>query len=112
MRTGDHWRYRKDLPDGRVLRTKVSHAVRDDIGSDLFRHILWDQLSVTEDEFWAVVRGQATAPKAGGPAPRTIPGWLVQRLLLTVGLTEAAIAALTPEEAQAAWDEYRVREGA
>ena len=34
------------------------------------------------------------------------------RLVFTVGLTEAAIAALTPEEARAAWDEYRIRDGA
>lgn len=111
-RTGDHWRYRKDLPDGRVLRTKVPHAVRDAVGPDLFKHILRDPLSVTENEFWAVVRGESTTPRGGGPAPRMIPGWLVQLLVLTVGLTEAAIAALTPEEAQAAWDVYRMREGA
>ena len=30
-RTGDHWRYRKDLPDGTILRTKVSHSLRDEI---------------------------------------------------------------------------------
>ena len=42
-RTGDHWRYRKDLPDGTTLRTKVSHSLGDEIGVALFTHILRDR---------------------------------------------------------------------
>ena len=39
LRTGDHRRFRKELADGTMLRTKLSHRLRDDIGPDLFRHI-------------------------------------------------------------------------
>ena len=109
-RAGDHWRYRKDLPDGTSLRTKVSHGLRDEIGTDLFKHILRDQLRVTEPRFWDVVRGAPVEPgKAPPPHVATIPGWLVQRLLLTVGLVEDEVRAMTAEEAHAAWEAYRVR---
>jgi hypothetical protein len=109
-RVGDHWRYRKERPDGTILRTKVSHAVRDEIGSDLFHHILRDQLGVDEERFWAVVRGLPIDRAPAEPNPVTTPGWLVQRLMLTVGLSEEAVRAMAPEEAHAAWVEYQTRE--
>ncbi len=106
-RPGDHWRYRKDLPDGTSLRTKVSHSLRDEIGIDLFKHILRDQLRVTEDRFWDVVRGGATeVTEAPPPQAATIPGWLVQRLILTVGLREDEVRAMTVDEARSAWEAY------
>ncbi|OGN85692.1 MAG: hypothetical protein A2X23_13710 [Chloroflexi bacterium GWC2_73_18] len=108
-RTGDHRRYRKDLPDGTALRTKVSHSLRHEIGVDLFRHILREQLRATEDRFWEVVRGAAPATQPPTPQVRTIPGWLAQRLLLTVGLREDEVRAMTADEARAAWEAYQAR---
>jgi hypothetical protein len=109
-RTGDHWRYRKDLTDGTSLRTKVSHGLRDEIGVDLFKHILRDQLHVPEERFWDVVRGRRPTVVDVPPLPaETVPGWLVQQLLLTVGLPDAAVRAMTRAEAHAAWDDYRTR---
>lgn len=109
-RTGDHWRYRKDLPDGSSLRTKVPHSLRDQVGTDLFKHILRDQLRVTEGRFWDVVRAGATeAMVAPPPQAATIPGWLVQRLISTVGLREDEIRAMTVDEAQAAWEAFKVQ---
>src|SRR3990172_9752302 len=101
-RTGDHRRYRKDLPDGTTLCTKVSHSLDDEIGVVLFKHILRDQLRVTEDRFWEVVRGVARASEPPPPQARTIPGWLVQRLLLTGGLCGGEIGAVTADETHAA----------
>ena len=111
-RVGDHWRYTKEQPDGAVLRTKVPHAVRDEIGPSLFGHILRDQLGVDEERFWAIVRGQLEQPAPTGDAPRATSGWLVQRLLFTVGLSEEEVRAMTPDEAHAAWVEYQTREQA
>lgn len=109
-RIADHWRYRKDLPDGTVLRTKVSHSRRDEIGIDLFKHILRDQLRVTEDRFWDVVRRGATEPaEAPPPQAATIPGWLVQRLILTAGLREDEVRAMTADEAHASWEAWKAR---
>ena len=108
-RSGDHRRFRKEAADGSIRRTKVPHALRDEIGEDLFRHILRDQLRVTEERFWAIVRGDETLPDAPRAVAATVPAWLVDRLLFTVGLSEDEIRAMTADEAQAAWDDYRVR---
>lgn len=106
-RTGDHHWYRKELPDGSVLRTKVPHALGDEIGIGLFKHILRDQLRVDEARFWAVVRGDAQRA-AGGEAPgrETIPAWLVERLMAAVGITEAELRSLTREEALERWQAF------
>lgn len=108
-RTGDHRRYRKELVDGTILRTKVPHGLRDDVGADLFRHILRDQLRVTEERFWAVVRGTAIEEGPTLTETESLPGWLVERLLLTVGLSEADVRSMTADQARAAWDVYRAR---
>jgi hypothetical protein len=109
-RTGDHRRFRKEGADGSIRRTKVPHGLRDEIGEDLFRHILRDQLGVTNEQFRATVRRGDTSPEPPHTATRaTVPGWLVERLLLTVGLPEAEVRAMTAAEARAAWDAYLER---
>lgn len=109
-RTGDHRRYLRELPDGTVLRTKVSHDEQAEVGEDLFHRILRDQLRVTEERFWEVVRGQAKAQSdVARPTVEPVPGWLVTRLLYTVGLSEAEVARMTADEARAAWLEYQTR---
>ncbi len=108
-RTGDHRRFRKEGADGSILRTKVPHALRDEIGEDLFRHILRDQLRVTEEQLWAIVRGGDALPDGPRAVAATVPAWLVERLLFTVGLSEDEIRALTLDEARTAWDAHRFR---
>ena len=96
-----HITYELELPDGQVLRTRVSHPPdRTDYGRSLFAHILRDQLGVSEDAFWACV-------KAGEPPDRgrvieradSIPAEVVRLLIARVGLTESAIAAMSRAEA-------------
>lgn len=109
-RTGDHRRYFRDLPDGTRLRTKVSHDERVEIGEDLFHRILRDQLRVTEERFWDVVRARPSGEsEVTQPTVEPIPGWLVARLLFTVGISEAEVAHMTAEEARAAWLNYQMR---
>lgn len=109
-RTGDHRRYFRELPDGTRLRTKVSHDEDAEIGEDLFHRILRDQLRVTEERFWEVVRGHAgAATEAAQPSVEPVPGWLVTRLLFTLGLSEPEVAQMTPDEARAAWLAYQTR---
>ena len=58
--------------------------------------------------FWDVVRGAATVHAQAPPQPAaTIPGWLVQRLILTVGLGDDEIRTLTADEAHDAWGAYK-----
>lgn len=105
--TGDHRRYRKELADGTVIRTKVPHALGDEIGIDLFKHILRGQLRVDEARFWAVVRGRVRhLPVAPPPSTETVPAWLVHRLLFTVGVSEVEIGALTTDQALERWNAY------
>jgi hypothetical protein len=109
-RVGDHWRYTKEQPNGSTLRTKVSHSVRDEIGPDLLRRILRDQLLVDEATFWAVVHGRASPEAQTAPAPTPIPGWLIRRVIFTVGMPEDEVRALSAEGAAAAWEAYQTRE--
>ena len=108
--TGDHWRYSKEWPDGRTLRTKVSHGVRDEIGPSLFGHILRDQLRVDEATFWAVVHGRRAPDVAAPVASILVPGWLIHRLIVTVGMSEDEVRALSEEDAAAAWEAFQTRE--
>jgi hypothetical protein len=48
---GDHYYYRKLLPDGNVLRTKVSRALTKEIRGHMFQEILKHQLRTSKTEF-------------------------------------------------------------
>jgi hypothetical protein len=69
-RTGTHHiTYELAIPDGRILRTRVSHPVdRTGYGPSMWAHILRDQLNVTEGVFWACVL-DAKLPDRGTPEP-------------------------------------------
>lgn len=108
-RTGSHHiSYELDLPDGRILRTRVSHPPdRTGYGPSLWNHILRDQIQVDEPEFWACVR-DGTKPARGRtePPPDALPAELVHLLITRVGLTDAEIAALSKAEAVARLNQY------
>lgn len=48
---GDHYHYRKVLPNGEVLYTMVSHSLGKEIPSRLWKRILKEQLRITQEEF-------------------------------------------------------------
>ena len=92
------------------MRTKVSHDEHAEIGDDLFHRILRDQLQVTEERFWEVVhRRPEVEARARELTVEPIPGWLVMRLLFTVGLSEAEVAQMTGDQAHAAWLAYQTQ---
>lgn len=98
-----HQTYELTLPGGAVLRTRISRPVnRDTYGAAMWRHILTEQLAVTEAEFWAcVLDGQP--PRRGvpdvPPADRSIPASLVHQLLHEVGLSDDEVARMTRAQA-------------
>lgn len=47
----DHWYYEKALPNGDILKTKVSHAVHKGFPGRTWEHILKKQLRTRLDEF-------------------------------------------------------------
>ena len=108
-RTGTHHvTYELALPDGRVLRTRISHPVdRSGYGPSLWGHILRDQLQVTEQEFWACVR-ENMKPERGAPEPpaTALPADLVHMLITRVGLPEAEVAAMSKDQAIARLQQY------
>ena len=101
-RTGTHHvTYELHLPDGRILRTRVSHPPdRTTYGAGRWSHILRDQLGVTEEEFWACVR-DGTRPARGVPEapPEALAADLVHLLITRVGLRDPEVAAMTRAEA-------------
>lgn len=103
-----HVTYELDLPDGRILRTRVSHPVdRSDYGPSLWSHILRDQLAVSETEFWSCVR-DGIRPARGVPvAPQeALPADLVYLLITRVGLAEDEVAKMSKDEAVARLQRY------
>jgi hypothetical protein len=104
-----HKRYELTLPDGAVLRTRISRPVnRTTYGPAMWRHILTEQLQVSQDEFWACV-DDGQLPRRGAPdlTDASLPASLVYQLLHDVGLSEEEITRLTRAEAiarmQAHW---------
>lgn len=108
-RTGTpHVTYELDLPDGRILRTRISHPVdRGDYGQSLWRHILRDQLQVDEADFWACAHDGAKPPR-GLPEPpaAALPADLVHLLISRVRLDETEVAAMSKQDAVARLQRY------
>ncbi|WP_246128068.1 cytotoxic translational repressor of toxin-antitoxin stability system [Amycolatopsis rhizosphaerae] len=113
-RTGTHHvTYELGLPDGRILRTRISHPVdRTDYGPRLWRHILRDQLEVDEPVFWSCVCDGVRPPR-GMPAPprESLPADLVHLLISRVGLPEADVSVMSKEDAIARVQRYWSEDG-
>jgi catechol 2,3-dioxygenase-like lactoylglutathione lyase family enzyme len=93
--------YEFALPDGRILRTRISHPVdRRTYGPSLWSHILRDQLQVSEPDFWSCVR-DGVKPDRGMPDPpaEALPADLAYLLIHRVGLPDSEVAAMSKAEA-------------
>lgn len=109
-RTGTHHvTFELEHPDGRTLRTRVSHPVdRGDYGPQVWRHILRDQLEVDYAVFWACVQ-DGVKPRRSGPEPArqdSLPAELVYLLITRVGLAEAEVSAMNKDEAVARMQQF------
>ena len=108
-RSTHHDTYELSLPDGDVLRTRVSRPVnKETYGPNTWAHILRDQLKVTEGEFWdcaeeGIVPDRGQAPMS---LPRGAPTQVLYRLKHDVGLSESEIAALSRDEAVERLNEF------
>lgn len=108
-RTGTHHiAFELDHPDGRILRTRISHPVdRTDYGPKLWRHILRDQLDVDDQDFWSCVQ-DGVKPQRGVPEPPrdSLPAELVYLLISRVGIAEDEVSAMSKDEAVARMRRY------
>ena len=97
----DHLKFELHLPDGKILRTRVSHPPnRDTYGPGIWTHILRDQLEVSEAAFWACVQDKVKPPRGVPEVPKeTLPADLVFTLINKVGLPEREVASMTRDQA-------------
>jgi hypothetical protein len=97
---GHHVTFELTLPDGQVLRTRISHPPnRQTYGPSMWAHILRDQLQISEKEFWACVR-EEKLPQRGRVEPSTpsIPAGVVTQLL-SHGVEESEVRVMSRAEA-------------
>jgi hypothetical protein len=100
VKGGHHVTFELTLPDGRVLRTRISHPLnRQTYGPSMWAHILRDQLQVGDEEFWACVR-EKKLPQRGRVEPTTpsIPAGVVAQLL-SHGVEESEVRLMSRAEA-------------
>lgn len=100
-RNTHHETYELELPDGAVLRTRVSRPPdRTDHGDALWGHILRDQLRVSAEEFWRCVQ-DGVPPDRGirRVTGESIPADLLYLLKQRVGLADAQLSDMTRQEA-------------
>jgi hypothetical protein len=99
-KSGHHVTFELTLPDGQVLRTRISHPPnRQTYGPGIWAHILRDQLHVGEDEFWACVREKKVPPRGRSePTMPSIPAGVVAQLL-SHGVEESAVRRMSRAEA-------------
>ena len=98
-----HDTYELALPDGDVLRTRISRppSSKHTYGRAMWAHVLRDQLAVTAAEFWACVNDGVLPDRGGDDAAPAdaIPVDVVRLLVDRVGLTEQQVRGLSVDEA-------------
>lgn len=100
-RSTHHETYELELPDGDVLRTRISRPPdRTVYGSGLWSHILRDQLRVSQQESWQCVNDGTLPPRSQPAMPKdSIPTEVLYLLKQRVGLTDDQLAEMTAEAA-------------
>jgi hypothetical protein len=96
-----HLTYELVLPDGRILRTRISHPPnRTTYGARMWAHILRDQLCIDEATFWTALRDGITPQRTNAiPPAEPLPVEVAALLVNRVGLTREQVAALSREGA-------------
>jgi hypothetical protein len=106
-----HDTYELTLPDGTVLRTRISRppTTKHTYGKRMWAHILRDQLDVTEAEFWACVndgqRPDRGANSNEAPA-EAIPVDVAKLLVDRVGLSADQVRGMSIEEGVARLNQF------
>lgn len=97
-----HVFFEKQLPDGRILQTHISHDRSATISPGRFGAILRDQLEVSRVEFWDTIA-------SGDPVDRPVAveeadtvehaGWVIAVLAGELHMSAEEIEALTEQQA-------------
>lgn len=98
-----HLRYEKLLANERLLQTQISHARDKSISPGRFAAMLREQLEVSREQFWRVIRtGEPVARPVELDEPETTvehPAWVIRVLVEELHLSADEIARLSPQEA-------------
>lgn len=96
-----HITYRLSLPDGSILRTRISHPPgRETYGASLWAVILRDQLHVDQASFWACVQDGELPDRGSAQAPEdALPADLIHLLKTSLHLADTEIILLSKTEA-------------
>lgn len=99
-----HVTYELRLPDGRILRTRISRPLKKETyGAGLWKTILREQLDVTEAEFWACVKDSVRPDRGIGQEikapPSALPAQLVYQLIHQAGVAENDVAKMNLQQA-------------
>lgn len=96
-----HIAYELNLPDGSILRTRISHPPnKSTYGKTIWSHILRDQLQVSESEFWSCVKSKVKPARSKVTQPgQGVPLNIVYTLVKRFGLPESEVAAMSRDEA-------------
>ena len=100
-RSTHHETYELELPDGRILRTRISRPPdRTDYGPALWSHILANQLEIGAEEFWQCLRSGELPARGALPTPENaIPTDLAYLLKNRIGLTDKQLSEMTRQAA-------------
>ena len=100
----DHYRYRKTLDSGEILRTRVSFGSGTAFGDPNLWHRVWrHQLGLdSEDEFWGALE-TGEPPGRGAPQPEirepSMPTWLFEYLIHRMNRGEDEVLEMSEEHA-------------
>lgn len=105
-----HITYELELPDGTVLRTRISHPANNSTyGPNLWSTILEHQLCVTEEAFWSCVNDKWLPDRGAGPVEppaNALPAQLVFQLIHDAKVPERQVAAMTLDRAMEVMNAY------
>ena len=97
-KTGTHHdTYELTLESGDILRTRISRPPdRTDYGPSIWKHILRDQLEVSEAEFWECLETGKPPVRSeiGEFQTEPVPTGVLWNLINRVGLSEDEVAAM------------------
>ena len=97
-----HIFFEKELPDGRLLQTHISHDRSSTIGPGRFSTILREQLEVSRAEFWEAIRsGEPVDRPAGMDSEEVVEheSWVIAVLVGELHITPEEIEKLTEQAA-------------
>jgi hypothetical protein len=97
-----HRTYKLELPDGEILRTRISKPVdRTQYAKSTWSHILREQLAVDSATFWACVKERVLPDRSTSAEERPgIPYHLVLELKRTCGISSEEAIKLTELQAK------------